>query len=154
MDDEPPYRITITHPREKTACSERPLRRAIETALGLHGTTRARINVVLVDDAEISHLNAKHLQHDGSTDVLTFDLHEEEDEAVEGEIVISIETAEAESRRRGHDLEAELALYATHGVLHLLGHDDREETDAARMHALEDEILSSIGLGAVYRRNE
>ena len=44
-----------------------------------------------------------------------------------------------------------LALYAVHGTLHLLGYDDTRQADAARMHDVEDEILTAMGLGAVYR---
>jgi probable rRNA maturation factor len=47
-------------------------------------------------------------------------------------------------------VEAELALYAVHGTLHLLGYDDRRKADAKRMHDMEDEILSSIGWGPIF----
>ena len=37
-----------------------------------------------------------------------------------------------------------------HGLLHAIGFDDRDEVQARRMHAEEDRILTSLGLGAVY----
>ena len=51
----------------------------------------------------------------------------------------------------GHGVERELLLYAVHGVLHCLGHDDHEEEQRARMHREEDRLLAAVGVGAVYR---
>lgn len=145
------------------------LREAIEATLRRHRTPAARISVGLVDDAHMARLNKLHLNGEGTTDVLSFDLRDDPpaplvsnggpkrvapgaaDGPVEGEIVVSVDTAAREARKRGHTLEAELALYAVHGTLHLLGYDDRHEPDAARMHDLEDDILSGIGLGRVYQ---
>lgn len=97
----------------------------------------------------MAQLNEKHLGHHGPTDVLTFDLGDGGTE-IEGEIVISLDTARREAKRRGHSTSAEVALYAVHGALHLLGYDDHDPRRAARMHRMEDEILQSVGLRAVY----
>ena len=51
---------------------------------------------------------------------------------------------------RGHTVSDEVALYAIHGILHLLGYDDHDDADARRMHDRENEILTRIGIGAVY----
>jgi probable rRNA maturation factor len=45
---------------------------------------------------------------------------------------------------------AELALYVTHGILHLAGYDDHRAADFRRMHAREDELLQNLGLGRVF----
>ena len=92
------------------------------------------------------------------TDVLAFDLREEASQplgkptqvSVDGDIVVSLETAQREADRRGHALWAELALYVVHGTLHLLGHDDGDAEQAAGMHQIENEILTALGYGAVY----
>ena len=131
------------------------VRKAIRAVLRRHGVVRARISVALVNDTIMARLNRKHLEHNGATDVLSFDLHDAADEktAIDGEIVMSVDMAVKQARRRGHAVEAELALYAVHGTLHLLGYDDRRKADAKRMHDMEDEILSSIGFGAVYAKS-
>ena len=92
--------------------------------------------------------------------MLTFDLRDEKtltggshNNCIEGEIVVSVDTADREADLRGHDITAELTLYAIHGTLHLLGFDDQASEDAARMHSLEDDILSSLGVGPVFRRS-
>lgn len=155
MDDESSYDISVSHD-DDPAPGEQSLKEAVAAALRRHDAPSARINIALVDDVTIAALNEKHLQHTGPTDVLTFDLNDGGSDldgaapAVDGEIVVSTETAAREARDRGHDYGAELALYAVHGTLHLLGYNDKDAADAAEMHRVEDEILSSIGLAAVY----
>lgn len=45
----------------------------------------------------------------------------------------------------------ELALYLVHGILHLVGYDDRTPRGFERMHNREDELLRELGLGSVFR---
>lgn len=164
MEDDPAYDIAIVRvkaPPGGEPMADAPLHEAITAALRRHHVPTAQISVALVDDARMAELNRRHLNHEGSTDVLAFDLRDGIDDprgdsdgppvdGLDGEIVLSIETAAREARRRGHGIDAEAALYAVHGVLHLLGYDDHREQDADRMHAVEDEILSSLGMGAVF----
>ncbi len=161
MEDDSPYEISITRADVDRDVSDRKLVDVIEATLRLHHVTRATISVALVDDPQIAELNAAHLTHNGPTDVLTFDLLDEKDRSgnshnhrIEGEIVVSVDTAAREAESRGHDITTELALYVVHGTLHLLGFEDQASEEAARMHALEDDILSSLGVGPVFRRPE
>lgn len=157
MDDEPHYSIAVTGEAELSTECAALVRSVVDAALRRFEVRRAEVSLALVSDARIAELNERFLAHEGPTDVITFDLRDETradegmaPDAVEGEIVISTETAEREARARGHGTEREIALYAVHGVLHLLGFDDAEEDAAVRMHALEDDILSVIGLGQVF----
>jgi len=158
MDDEPSYDITVADERGAATPVAGRLIDAITAALRRHEATAARINLAIVDDEAIAVLNERHLKHAGPTDVLTFDLRESAIDfdgalwQVDGQIVVSSETAAREAALRGHDETAELALYAVHGTLHLLGYDDADEGEAERMHQLEDEILLSLGFGYVYDR--
>jgi len=154
MKDRSPYEVRIARAARGAPNVGARLRRAIRAVLRRHTVGSARISVALVDDTAMARLNRDHLGHDGPTDVLSFDLRDEGDgtNAIDGEIVLSLDTAGREARKRGHAVEAELALYAVHGTLHLLGYNDRRKADAARMHEMEDEILSSIGFGTVYAR--
>ena len=156
MDDDPPYEITITPFDGDTTVSTQPLRGAVVATLRRHDKTAAQINIALVGDKSMARLNRAYLNHDGPTDVLTYNLREPSDDTdvIDGEIVVSVDTAMREALRRGHSVDAELALYAAHGVLHLLGYNDDKEESAAKMHAMEDEILESIGIGAIYGNRE
>ena len=129
------------------------LRLAVKSALKSHAVPRANIGLVLMSDEQMSYLHQRHLGLDGPTDVLTFDLREYEGPEVEGEIALGLGVARREGLRRGHGTETELALYAIHGVLHLLNYSDEDKDSAAVMHAMEDRILESMGLGAVFDSN-
>jgi len=152
MKDGSPYEVRIARAARGAPKVAAGLRRAIRAVLRRHTVVSARISVALVDDTVMARLNRDHLGHDGPTDVLSFDLRDEGDgkTAIDGEIVVSLDTAARQARQRGHTVEAELALYAVHGTLHLLGYDDRRKADAKRMHDMEDEILSSIGWGPIF----
>lgn len=153
MEDDPAYQLSVARVFDRAPQDNTRLQEAVAATLRRHDTPSAKLNVALVDDEHIATLNERHLGHSGPTDVLTFDLVDDDaDKAagIEGEVVISVETAAREALARGHTLDAELALYAVHGTLHLLGYDDHNEKNAACMHAMEDDILTEIGLGAIY----
>ena len=65
-------------------------------------------------------------------------------------MVRSGDAAARGAKRRWHGVAEEIALYAVHGTLHLLGYDDNSHEDAERMHQVEDGILISLGVGPVY----
>ena len=94
----------------------------------------ARISVAVVDDATIAVLNRQFLRHEGPTDVLSFLLEQDED-GLEGEVVVSAETARRTAPRFGWSEGEELLLYVIHGTLHLAGYDDakprEQRADAA-----------------------
>lgn len=144
-------RVTISRRTRAPEASAAALRQAVQATLRRHGVQQAEVSVVVVDDGEMAQINEQYLGHHGPTDVITFDLRGDgAQDWPEGEVVVSVETARREAAARGHDTAAELMLYAVHGTLHLLGSDDRTRAAARRMHAMEDEILQDLGVGAVY----
>ncbi|MBN1448535.1 MAG: rRNA maturation RNase YbeY [Bacteroidetes bacterium] len=109
---------------------------------------KAVISCAIVTDAEIRMLNKRFLQHDYSTDVITFPL---EESPLEAELVLSAETARRQAREYRVPLREECTRLAIHGMLHLCGYDDRAETDRARMREREDVLLRRFL--SEYRRN-
>ena len=79
------------------------------------------VNVTLIDDAEIARVHAQFMDDPSPTDVITFPYGEE------GEILISVETAERQSAEYQVSFEREVALYLVHGPLHLGGYDDQDD---------------------------
>lgn len=116
------------------------------------------LSVAVVGRRRMRRLNREHLGHDWDTDVLSFDLGcDRRAGHIEGEIVVSYDMGQRVSRRRARspaarerELRRELALYVTHGILHLAGYDDATPAAARRMHAREDALLGALGVGAVY----
>jgi len=101
---------------------------------------RGTLSVALVDDDEMRRVHREFLGEDAVTDVVSFRLDEPSagpHEDVLGEIVISVETARGEALRRGKPPHEELALYAIHGALHLVGFDDGNAGDRREMRRVE-----------------
>lgn len=109
------------------------------------------VSIAIVDDAAIAVINKQFLDHTGPTDVISFDLSDDDDDSVRNfEIVINADQAARQAAERSHDTESELALYITHGLLHNFGFDDHSEADSKKMHEMEDNILKQEGFGAIY----
>lgn len=114
---------------------------------------RGEIRVTVIDDTEMSLQHETHKNTPGTTDVLTFDLAPTDDSALDADILICADEARRQSGERGHGVVNELMLYIVHAVMHCTGYDDAaDEGDrgAKAMHAREDEILTELGLGAVF----
>jgi probable rRNA maturation factor len=153
MNEDDPYDIQV-HNKHACECVDvSMLQEGIREALRRFDTAGADLSVAVVTDAEIAELHEKYMHITGATDVLTFDLAEQHHAGgrhVEGEIVVSADTAKRRAEERAHPVAAELALYVVHGTLHLLGMNDATEHEAMKMHEMEDEILATIGVGRVY----
>lgn len=123
--------------------------------VGAHMDLRGEVRVRIVDDTEMADAHLEYCEIEGTTDVLTFDLIDgmaAEGQPLDTDIMVCLDEAARQAPTRGHKPEHEMLLYILHGVLHCLGFDDREEEDFIRMHAREDEVLSAIGVGAIFAK--
>ena len=84
------------------------------------------VNVVITDDAYLHNLNRDYKKKDQPTDVLSFNLADSTDNHIEGDIYISLDSAELQAKERNEKIETEVIRLAAHGFLHLCGwtHDD------------------------------
>src|SRR5713101_4173558 len=139
-------RVSISNPQDSVPIDRARLRRAVSAVLEGEGIKDAEISLAFVDNATIHQLNKRYLQHDEPTDVLSFPLSEPDARRLAGELVIGAEVAKAQAESRGHTVEAELALYVIHGLLHLCGYDDKAAADAAVIHQRERLYLQRLGL--------
>ncbi|OHB67063.1 MAG: rRNA maturation RNase YbeY [Planctomycetes bacterium RBG_13_60_9] len=141
--------VQITRHFESIPADISRLKKLVRAVCKRFAIAQATVSIGVVDDAEISTLNKRFLDHEGTTDCLSFDLSEEAGPRVY-DLIVNGELAVREATRRGHSAEAELALYITHGLLHNLGFDDAIAEQAREMHRTEDEILQHLGYGLVY----
>jgi len=127
-------KITISNLQKKPIY---PLRtkKSILRALRGEGVKRGEITVTFVNDRLIKKLNQKYLRKNRATDVLAFDLAG--DKAVNGDIIVSADTALRNSRAYGTSAAYEQTLYAVHGCLHLLGYKDNNPGNAKIMRRKE-----------------
>lgn len=133
------------------------LGRAARYAARAERFARGSLSIAVVGAEAMARLHREHLNIAGPTDVLTFDLgSDRRRKRLDAEVVVCAPVARgAAGRQRAaagalQPVQAELALYVVHGLLHLAGYDDHGAADAARMHAREDELLTQIGIGPVY----
>ena len=114
------------------------------------------ISIAMVDTKRMVELNEKFRGVKEPTDVLAFPIGGDfiSTESQLGEVVISVDQAEAQARERGHSLENELTLLTVHGILHLLGYTDEDEDKKKTMQAKEKKVLRSLGIELMNERRE
>ena len=101
-----------------------------------------RITLRIVDKAEGRELNKNYRGKDYATNVLTFVY--DDDESLSGDVVICAPVVEKEAHEQHKDLLAHYAHLAVHAALHLQGYDHENETDAAKMEALETRLMLKL----------
>jgi probable rRNA maturation factor len=139
-------RVSIASPQEAVPVDRGRVRQVARAVLEGEGVADYEISLAFVDNDTIHRLNKRYLDHDQPTDVLSFPLSEPGAKRLAGELVIGAEVARDQARERGHGVEAELALYVIHGLLHLCGLDDATAKGAAEMRARERHYLGELGL--------
>jgi rRNA maturation RNase YbeY len=129
------------------------LLRRVTQAL-LHDTQpneNSDLGIYLVAAPEMTRLNETFLRHKGSTDVITFNYAEPRDQpCLNGEIFICLDEAASQARRFNTTWQSELVRYVVHGVLHLLGYDDRNSRARRRMKAAEDALVRRLARQFVF----
>jgi rRNA maturation RNase YbeY len=122
------------------------LRRHLHNANPLLPHPLRDLSVALVNDRVMSDLHVQFMNIKGPTDVLTFPMDERG-----GEVIICVPEATRRAKEHRAAVQNELLLYAIHGMLHLCGMDDRTRRGFEDMHQMEDQILTKLGVGAVFR---
>ena len=103
------------------------------------------LNISFVEDEYMSELHVKWMDEPGTTDVLSFpmDLPESPGQTVTlGDIVISPTVAAAQALIQGHSTEHEINILATHGLLHIIGHDHADKNEEKVMFDLQEKIVN------------
>jgi probable rRNA maturation factor len=122
----------------------------------------AELSVLLVDEPAMTELHVRWMGEDGPTDVLAFPMDElrlpqpgsaahgdhgahdpEAGQALLGDVVICPQVAEVQAAEAGYEMQDEIDLLCTHGILHLLGYDHAEPEEHAKMFGLQDRLLAS-----------
>jgi len=103
------------------------------------------LEINLLGAKEMAALNETFLNHESSTDVITFDYSEgkklRHNVGVSGEIFISVDDAITQAKEFKTNWQSEIVRYVVHGILHLLGHDDLRADLRRKMKREENALL-------------
>ena len=117
------------------------------------------LSVTLTSDERVRELNAKWRNRVKPTNVLSFPMADELDlgranvssmELLLGDIVLAHGVCEAEAAEKGVPLEQHATHLMVHGMLHLLGYDHHEDSEAADMESREVRALHRLGIANPY----
>lgn len=99
-----------------------------------------QIQYVFMSDEQLYEMNMEYLKHDTYTDILTFDMSEGDE--IAGDMYISIDRVKNNAKNLGVDWEEELDRVMVHGLLHLMGYNDKTEEEQKEMRKREDVHLA------------
>lgn len=133
--------VNIFNDSGRKLLPKKKIKEIISLTLSENGVNNAQVSVILTDDKAIHELNKSYLNHNRPTDVITFSLDEN---SIEGEIYISIDTAQKQAEEFNVSLSNEILRLACHGALHLAGFDDKTKKDRNNMNKLESEFISKV----------
>jgi probable rRNA maturation factor len=99
------------------------------------------VNFIFCSDEALLRRNLEYLNHSTLTDIITFDNSEIEGE-IEGDIFISIDRVKENALKFDQTFDRELHRVIIHGVLHLLGYNDKSAKQKEAIRKKEDACLS------------
>ena len=106
----------------------------------LEGIKKTRLNYILCGDEYLLQINKHYLNHDTLTDIITFDLSDDEN-SITGEIYISVDRVKENAVLFKVPYNNELHRVIFHGALHLCGYKDKTTDDKVEMRQEEDNCL-------------
>lgn len=98
------------------------------------------LSYIFCSDDYLLEVNREHLNHDYYTDIITFNYNE--GVSLSGDLFISYDRVIDNAKELGVDWFDELCRVMVHGVLHLIGFNDKTEEDEKEMRRMEDVYLN------------
>jgi probable rRNA maturation factor len=108
----------------------------IEQAIFKEQKIPGDLNFIMTNDEILKKINFQFMKRDYSTDVITFNYNVKN--VINGEIYISMETVQENAVNYNVSLKSEVLRVAIHGILHLLGYDDKSKKEKAIMKRKEN----------------
>ena len=100
------------------------------------------LSVIFCSDEYLLQMNKEYLDHDYYTDIITFDYVEKE--VISGDLFISLDRIRENAKNFKTSLLKELYRVVFHGVLHLVGYNDKTEEEQREMREKENYYLSEV----------
>ena len=163
--------IVIANRQQARKINSRLLKKIAGALLADLEIGEAELGINLVGADEMTLINETFLQHEGSTDVITFDYTDDGSAGsplpaggatigkkplkqkmgrrdacptLHGEFFICVDEAVAQAKKFQTSWQSEIVRYLIHGVLHLLGHDDHLAAARRKMKREENRLLAGL----------
>lgn len=122
--------------------NESKIKNWIKSVIEENGKQLTVLNFILTSDEEVHRINKQYLQHDTYTDIITFPMSDKE--VIEGDIFVSIDRIKDNAKQLDVQFENELHRVLIHGVLHLIGFDDKTPELKIEMRNKENSCLKKL----------
>ncbi len=122
------------------------LRQFLKKVNIIEGNKIKSLSFIFCSDSYLTDINRRYLNHNTLTDIITFNLNTNISEKAAGEIYISTERVLENAKKYKKSVESELHRVIFHGVLHLIGYNDKTKNQKKIMRSKEDYYLNSYGL--------
>ncbi len=118
------------------------------------------VSLCLSNDQTVQRLNKEFRNIDRPTNVLSFAALDDPDFAKDcklfdeielGDIIIALETTQKEAVEKNISFADHYCHLLTHGLLHILGFDHRQDDEAEYMESFETNILQALSIADPYR---
>ena len=148
-ESSPKCDLTLVNRQRDKRLNVRLLREVTEAALcELPDVTGWTLCIHFIGAKRMARINESHLNHEGATDVITFDYNEpatrSKQRVLNGEIFICVEVAVKQAREFKVTWQSEVVRYIVHGLLHLCGYDDLNASDRREMKRHENGLLKKL----------
>ncbi len=153
------YEIYLKQDCPRIRVSEPGLKKIATNILKDLGFESAVLSVVLVDGPEMRKLNRRYLRHAWSTGVLALSQKKPRGHLREmlpaqvlarkdidclGDIALCLPTIRTQAKEYEHTFEEELHYCLCHGILHLMGYEDKDRIASKKMHRKQSQILTRV----------
>jgi probable rRNA maturation factor len=139
--------IEITSRQRAKRINKRLLQQIVSALFDELSISKAELGINLVGAKEMARVNSQYLQHEGSTDVITFDhgdapfVIRHSSCQLHGELFVCVEDAITQAKQFRTTWQSEVVRYIVHGVLHLLGYDDLKPIPRRKMKWQENRLV-------------
>ena len=127
---------------QDSSINKREVHKLISSLMEEFNLTISFLSISFINSARLKDVNKEYLKHDYETDVITFNYSKKIKE-IDGEILISFEEADRNSKKYKVTYGKELCRLVIHGMLHLLNFDDKDTKSKKIMKRMENKLILS-----------
>lgn len=131
--------ITVFDDTPKFSVRKREIHKLIKELSREFNFKIEMLDIFFIPSEEMIELNNQYLKHNYDTDILTFDYSVSKD-LISADIFISYKMAEENAKKYKVDFNNEIIRLIIHGILHIIGYDDKTPSEKRKMKRKENEL--------------